>query len=79
MVPRTGAVGSVQAAELDLREPVSRFMSRAFLERAAAEYWLVIRRFTRGLVRVTPDAEDQCVVLIRRPLVLLRFHAPEYE
>ena len=78
-VPPTGAVGSIQAAELDVREPVSRVMDRAFLERAAAEYWRVITRFTLGLVRVTTDDEDQCVVLIARPLVLLRFHAPEYE
>ena len=78
-VPRTGAVGSAQAAELDLPEPVSQVMSRAFLEWAAAEYWRVITRFTLGLVRVTSDDEDQCVVLVGRPLVLLRFRAPEYE
>lgn len=78
-VPRTGAVGSVQAAELDVREPVERLMNRAFLEPAAAEYWRVITRFTLGLVRVTSDGDDQCIVLIWRPLVLLRFHAPEYE
>ena len=78
-VPRTGAVGSAQAAELDVREPVSRLMDHAFLEWAAAEYWRGITRFTLGLVRVTSDAEDQCVVFVCRPLVLLRFHAPEYE
>jgi hypothetical protein len=78
-VLKTGAVGSAQAAELDVREPVSRLMSRDFLEWAAAEYWRVIGRFTLGLVRVTSDGEDQCVVLLVRPLVLLRFHAPEYE
>ncbi|HEX3294149.1 MAG TPA: hypothetical protein VHR38_10480 [Solirubrobacterales bacterium] len=78
-VPRTGAIGSVQAAELDVREPVSRVMSGAFLEWAAEEYWRVITRFTLGLVRVVSAADDQCVVLVGRPLVLLRFHAPEYE
>jgi hypothetical protein len=78
-VPRTGAVGSVQAAELDVREPVSRVMNRSFLEQAAAEYWRVITRFTLGLVRAITDADDQCVVLIGRPLVLLRFQVPEYE
>jgi hypothetical protein len=78
-VPRTGAVGSAQAAELEVREPATRIMNRRFLEWAAAEYWRVIRRFTLGLVRVVSGPDDQCVVLIARPLVLLRFHAPEYE
>ena len=78
-VPRTGAVGSAQTADLDAREPVSRFMNRAFLEEAAAAYWRVITRFTLGLVRVTYGSDEQCVVLIARPLVLLRFHTPAYE
>lgn len=78
-VPRTGAIGSEQAAELDVDEPGSRFMSRAFLEWAAAQYWRVIARFTLGMVRVSSGAGDQCVVLIGQPLVLLRFHEPEYE
>ena len=33
-VPRTGAVESVQEAELRLDEPASRVVSRGFLERA---------------------------------------------
>jgi hypothetical protein len=78
-VPLTGAVESVQGAELNVREPVSRVLSRAFLQWAAAEYWRLIRRFTLGLIRVTSDGQDQCVVLLVRPLVLLRFHAPEYD
>ena len=78
-VPVTGAVGSTQAAELDVREPVGRVMDRGFLEWAAAEYWRVITRFTLGLVRVSSGDQDQCVVLIGQPLVLLRFHAPEYD
>jgi hypothetical protein len=78
-VPPTGAVESVQEAELRLDEPASRMVSRSFLEWAARAYWRLITRFTLGLVRVTSDAGDQCVVLIGRPLVLLRFHAPEYE
>lgn len=78
-VPRTGAVESVQGAELDVREPVSRILNRAFLQWAAAEYWRLIRRFTLGLIRVRSDGEQQCVVLLARPLVLLRFHAPDYD
>jgi hypothetical protein len=76
-VPQTGAVESVQEAELD--EPASRVVSRSFLEWAAHAYWRLITRFTLGLIRITSDGGDQCVVLLGRPLVLLRFHAPVYE
>ena len=78
-VPRTGAVESVQEAELRLDEPASSVVNRGFLERAARAYWRLITRLTLGLIRVTSDGGDQCVVLIGRPFVLLRFHAPEYE
>jgi hypothetical protein len=78
-VPRTGAVESVQGGELDVGDPASRVLNRAFLQQAAAAYWRLITRFTLGLIRVISDAQDQCVVLIVRPLVLLRFHTPEYE
>jgi hypothetical protein len=78
-VPRKGAVESVQGAELEVRVPVSRVLNRSFLEWAADEYWRLIRRFTLGLIRVRSDARDQCVVLLARQLVLLRFHAPEYD
>lgn len=78
-VPRTGAVESVQGAELDFPGPASQVLSLAFLRWAAAAYWHLITRFTLGLIRVTSDGEEQCVVLVARPLVLLRFHSPEYE
>jgi hypothetical protein len=78
-VPRTGAVQSVQAGELEIRGPASRVLSRSFLRWAATAYWRLITRFTLGLIRVTFDGEDQCVVLVARPLVLLRFRSPEYQ
>lgn len=78
-VPRTGAVESVQEGELTLDEPASHVVSRSFLEWAARAYWRLITRSTLGLIRVVDDGADQCVVLLARPLVLLRFHAPEYE
>ena len=78
-VPRTGAVESVEGAEIDVRDPVSRLLSRGFLEQAATAYWRLITRFTLGLIRVSSDGGDQCVVLVSRPLVLLRFHSPEYD
>jgi hypothetical protein len=78
-VPPTGAVESVQEAELRLSEPGDEVINRNFLEHAAAAYWRLIRRFTLGLIRVPSRAGDQCVVLIAAPLVLLRFHPPDYE
>ncbi len=78
-VPLTGAVSSHQGGELDLRGPLSEILTRDFLGWAAHAYWRLITRFTLGLIRVTSDGGDQCVVAIGRPLVLLRFHEPEYE
>jgi hypothetical protein len=78
-VPRTGAIESVQGAELEVGEPVSRLLNPAFLQWAAAEYWRLITRFTLGLIRVRSDGQDQCVVLLLRPLVLLRFHSPDFD
>jgi hypothetical protein len=78
-VSRTGAVESLQGAELQLRKPLPQVLDGDFLNRAAREYWRLITRFTLGLIRVTSDAGDQCVVLVARPFVLLRFHPPEFE
>ena len=78
-VPRTGAAESVQGAELRVRRPFSQLVDRNFLDRAAREYWRLITRFTLGLIRVISDADDECVVLLARPFVLLRFHTPEFE
>ena len=78
-VARTGAVESVQEAELRLDEAVSSVVIQGFLERAARAYWELITRWTLGLIRVSSDGGDQCVVLIAPPFVLLRFHAPEYD
>jgi hypothetical protein len=78
-VPRTGAVQSVQEAELRLDKPASSVLNRGFLESAAHAYWRLISRWTLGLIRATSDDRDQCVVLAARPFVLLRFHPPEYE
>src|SRR5689334_20198548 len=78
-VQRTGAVESVQEADLLLDQPPSYLINRRFLEWAARAYWRLITRFTLGLIRVTSDGSDQCVVLVARPLVLLRFHPPAYE
>ena len=78
-VQRTGAVESVQAGELRLPEPLSRVLSRDFLSRAAREYWRFVTRRSLGLIRVADAGDHQSIVLLGRPLVLLRFRSPEYE
>jgi hypothetical protein len=78
-VPRTGAVGSVQAGELLLTEGGTAVLNRDFLGRAARAYWRLITRITLGLIRVAYAPDHQSVVLLVRPLVLLRFRTPVYE
>lgn len=78
-VPRTGAVGSIQAGELALPEPASRLLSAEFLGRAAREYWRFVTRVSLGLVRVHYAGDHQSVVVLARPLVLLRFREPDYD
>jgi hypothetical protein len=73
-------VRSVQAADVTLpAAALAELWSPMHLERLAATYWRFLTRCTLGLVRVKYDADERAVVLVGRPLVMLRFHAPEYE
>jgi len=75
-----GAVRSVQAAELTLpAAALAQIWSPMHLERLARTYWRYLSRCTLGLIRVMYDEDERAVVLLTRPFVLLRFHAPEYE
>jgi hypothetical protein len=79
-VDREGAVRSLQAAELTMpRETLDAIWTPMHLERLARTYWRFLSRCTLGLVRVTYTPGERFVVLLSRPLVLLRFQAPEYE
>ena len=49
------------------------------LERLARTYWKYLSRVTLGLIRVVYTQDERLVVLLRRPFVLLRFRAPEYD
>jgi hypothetical protein len=57
----------------------SRVVTQEFLSRAAPEYWRFVTRLSLGLIRVAYTRDHQSVVLLARPLVLLRFRGPEYE
>ena len=79
-VDSEGAVRSVQAAELTMpRETLDAIWTPMHLERLARTYWRFLSRCTLGLVRVAYTPGERFVVLVARPLVLLRFQAPEYE
>ena len=76
-----GAVRSIQAADLTMPDgELDEIWTPMHLERLARTYWKYLSRVTLGLIRVAlhrrPSARSCCS---RRPFVLLRFHAPEYE
>lgn len=74
-----GAVRSVQVADLTLSGATTDApWSAAGLERLGYAYWRLLRRATLGLVRVVPVPPGHAVVLLARPLVLLRFSEPRY-
>ena len=79
-VPATGAVASVQEAQVTLpAQELDRLWSAEYLERLARAYWAYLSRVTLGVVRVVYGPDYRHVVLLSRHLPLLRFHAPEYE
>jgi hypothetical protein len=74
-----GAVRSIQAADISMPEAtLAAIWTPMHLERLARTYWRYLSRVTLGLIRVVYTPTERMVVLIARPLVLLRFRAPEY-
>jgi hypothetical protein len=79
-VPETGAVASVQEAEVTIsRELVAELWQPEYLERLARAYWAWLSRATLGLIRVVYGEDSRDVVLLHPRLRLLTFRAPEYE
>jgi hypothetical protein len=75
-----GSTTSKQVAEVTLpRSELDRIWSAEYLERLARTYWRFLSRVSLGLLRVLYTPTSREVVLLRRPFVLLRFRAPEYE
>jgi hypothetical protein len=78
--PETGAVRSVQRADLLLDESaLEQLWNPVNLERLARTYWRFLTRATLGLVRVLYTERKRFVVLLAAPFKLLTFQAPEYE
>ena len=75
-----GAVRSIQAADLSMPEQeLIELWSPMYLERLARTYWKYLSRVSLGLIRVRYSEDERAVVLLAKPFVLLRFHAPDYE
>jgi hypothetical protein len=78
-IAQDGAVRSVQTAELTMAAAdLDRLWTPASLENLARTYWQFLSRVTLGLIRVVYREDERAVVLLARPLTLLRFDAPEY-
>jgi hypothetical protein len=78
--PRTGAVRSVQKADLLIeQEALTAIWTPTHLERLARTYWRFLTRVTVGLIRVHYTETERSVVLLTPPFRLLTFQAPEYE
>jgi hypothetical protein len=74
-----GAVRSTQAADISMpAQTLEALWDPMHLERLARTYWSYLSRVTLGLIRVVYTPTERMVVLIARPIVLLRFRAPEY-
>jgi hypothetical protein len=75
-----GSVRSIQAANVEMPvNELEELWKPVNLERLARTYWKYLSRVTLGIIRVTYTEEERAVVVIGRPLVLLRFRAPEYD
>ncbi len=79
VIARDGAVRSVQSAELLVTQAdLDRLWTARNLENLARTYWSFLSRVTLGLIRVRYAENERRVVLLFRPLTLLRFEGPEY-
>jgi hypothetical protein len=78
--PETGAVTSIQAADISLPEQaLAEIWTPMHLERLARTYWRFLSRCTLGVIRVKYTERERVVCIVGRPFVLLSFRAPEYE
>jgi hypothetical protein len=75
-----GAVTTRQTADVSLpQDELDRIWTPEYLERLARTYWRFLERISLGVLRVLYTPGSREIVVVRRPLVLLRFQAPEYE
>src|SRR5689334_21834182 len=79
-VPETGAVSSIQEAEITMpRALLDSMWKPEYLERLARSYWRWLSYVTLGLIRLVYTEDSRTAVLLTRRLPLLSFHLPVYE
>ena len=79
VIAKDGGVRSAQLARLTMDAgDLERLWIKPNLENLARTYWRFLTRVTLGLIRVVYDHDSRSVVLLARPLTLLRFDPPEY-
>lgn len=79
VIHRDGSVRSAQSAVLTMASgDLGRVWSPKSLEDLGRTYWRFLSRVTLGLVRVVYGQDERRVVLLARPLTLLRFGAPDF-
>lgn len=75
-----GAVRSVQSALVSMpATQMPPIWTPMYLERLARTYWAYLSRISLGLIRVEYSSLERRIVLVRSPLVFLRFRTPEYD
>lgn len=80
VVAPSGAVRSIQGADVTVTdEDFQRLWNPVHLERLARTYWAFLTKVSFGLIQVEYTERERHVVLVRSPLRLLTFCAPEYE
>jgi hypothetical protein len=80
VMDKRGGVRSIQAANVSMPAgEMPAYWTPMYLERLARTYWKYLSRVSLGLIRVEYAENERRVVFLRRPFVLLRFHAPEYQ
>lgn len=78
-VAEDGSVHSLQSAHLELPSGrLEQLWNPAQLENLGRTYWRFLTRATLGIVRVIYGEHERRVVLLTRPLTLLRFEPPSY-
>jgi hypothetical protein len=79
VIAKDGGVRSAQLARLTMdSDDLERLWIKPNLENLARTYWRFLTRVTLGLIRVVYDHDARSVVLLARPLTLLRFGPPTY-
>lgn len=78
--PETGAVSSIQGADLSIPEDaLADLWTPRNLERLARTYWAFLSKATGGIVRIYYELGGRQVCVLIPQLPLLTFQEPEYE